>query len=54
MSSDFEKANVLIRAADANAADKSVRAAIVEAAQALSSDYERGRVLTAVTKKGLL
>jgi len=28
-----------------------VRAAIIEAAHTLGSDYERGRVLTAATKK---
>lgn len=51
MSSDFEKANVLIRASRTGAAHEPVRAAIIEAAHALGSDHERGRVLTAVTKK---
>jgi hypothetical protein len=53
MGSDFEKANVLIRASRTGAANESVRAAIIEAAHALGSDHERGRVLTAVTKKQL-
>lgn len=53
MSSDYEKANVLIRASNTGATDASVRAAIIEAAHTLGSDHERGRVLTAVTKKQL-
>jgi len=53
MSSDYEKANVLIRASKTGATDASVRAAIIEAAHTLGSDHERGRVLTAVTRKQL-
>lgn len=50
-SSDYEKAQALIVAANAGAADATLRAALVEAAQTINSDYERGRVLSVVFGK---
>jgi hypothetical protein len=50
MSSDYEKARVLLQVAAVGKEDKNVRDALVEAARNIRSDYERGRVLSATFK----
>lgn len=50
ISSDYEKAQLLLRIARSGANDDSVRNALVEAARTIGSEYERGRVLSAVFK----
>ncbi|MFY9573524.1 MAG: hypothetical protein WAV20_19170 [Blastocatellia bacterium] len=50
ISSDYEKAQLLIKVARASASDETVRNALVEAARTINSEYERGRVLSAVFK----
>jgi len=48
ISSDYEKAQLLLKIARSNSDDDAVRNAIVEAARTIGSEYERGRVLSAV------
>ena len=48
ISSDYEKAQLLLKVARSNANDDAVRNAVVEAARTIGSEYERGRVLSAV------
>jgi hypothetical protein len=50
ISSDYEKAQLLLKIARATAIDDTVRNALVEAARTIDSEYERGRVLSAVFK----
>ena len=50
ISSDYEKAQLLLRIARSGSTDDSVRNALVEAARTIGSEYERGRVLSAVFK----
>ena len=50
ISSDYEKARVLLQVAALGKDDEEVRKAIVEAARNISSEYERGRVLSATFK----
>lgn len=51
-SSDYEKARVLVAAVTgARERSETVRAAVVDAASRLSSDYERNRVIKAVSQK---
>ncbi|HLL16107.1 MAG TPA: hypothetical protein VK388_13675 [Pyrinomonadaceae bacterium] len=51
ISSDYEKATLLIHVLKNNLADAGVRAAFFETAGTLSSDYERGRVLAVLFKR---
>jgi hypothetical protein len=41
----------LIRVAEASSGDEAVRAALIDTARTIRSDYERGRVLNAVFKR---
>jgi len=50
ISSDYEKAQLLLKVAHSASSDDAVRAALVEAAKTITSEYERGRVLSAVFK----
>ncbi|HWO02223.1 MAG TPA: hypothetical protein VNS63_23460 [Blastocatellia bacterium] len=50
ISSDCEKAQLLLKVAQSGSTDDAVRNALVEAARTISSEYERGRVLSAVFK----
>lgn len=50
ISSDYEKAQLLIKVAHSNTNDETVRNALVDAARTINSEYERGRVLSAVFK----
>ncbi len=50
ISSDYEKAHLLLKIARSASTDDAVRHALVEAARTIDSEYERGRVLSAVFK----
>lgn len=50
ISSDYEKAQFLLRVAHSGSNDEAVRTALIEAARTIGSEYERGRVLSAVFK----
>jgi hypothetical protein len=50
ISSDYEKAQLLLKVAQSGSSDDAVRNALVEAAKTIGSEYERGRVLSAVFK----
>ncbi|MFY9608131.1 MAG: hypothetical protein WAU45_05880 [Blastocatellia bacterium] len=50
ISSDYEKAQLLLKIARSASTDDVVRNALVEAARTIDSEYERGRVLSAVFK----
>lgn len=50
ISSDYEKAQLLLKVAKSGSSDEAVRSALVEAAKTIGSEYERGRVLSAVFK----
>lgn len=50
ISSDYEKAQLLVKVAKSGSSDEAVRNALVEAAKTIGSEYERGRVLSAVFK----
>ena len=50
MSSDHCKAKTLLSLAGERHADETIRAALIEAARSIKSDYERGRVLSAIIK----
>jgi len=50
ISSDYEKAQLLLSVAHSSSNDDAVRAALLEAARSIGSEYERGRVLSAVIK----
>jgi hypothetical protein len=49
--SDYEKAGFLIEAASFYLADRDLRAAFLQTVNAIDSDYERGRVLSVVSKR---
>ena len=51
ISSDYEKATLLIQVLKNNLTDRDVRAAFFETLGTLSSDYERGRVLAVLLKR---
>lgn len=51
ISSDYEKASFLIEAATLYMAEADLRSAFLQAVNSISSDYERGRVLSFVAKK---
>jgi hypothetical protein len=51
ISSDYEKARLLIEAAPLYLDHESLRAPYLETVRSISSDYERGRVLTIVSKR---
>jgi hypothetical protein len=51
ISSDYEKATLLIQVLKNNLTDRDVRAAFFETLGTLSSDYERGRVLSVLLKR---
>lgn len=51
ISSDYEKATLLIQVLKNNLTDRGVRAAFFETLGTLSSDYERGRVLAILLKR---
>lgn len=50
ISSDYEKAQLFLKVARSASTDDVVRNALVEAARSIDSEYERGRVLSAVFK----
>jgi bla regulator protein blaR1 len=50
ISSDYEKAQLPLRVARSSSTDETVRNALIEAARTIGSEYERGRVLSAVFK----
>jgi hypothetical protein len=50
ISSDYEKAQLLLKVAHSSSNDDAVRNALIEAARTIRSEYERGRVLSAVFK----
>ena len=50
ISSDYEKAQLLLKVAHSSSNDDAVRNALIEAARTIGSEYERGRVLSAVFK----
>ena len=50
ISSDYEKAQLLLKVAHSTSNDDAVRSALIEAARTITSEYERGRVLSAVFK----
>ncbi|MEK6299719.1 MAG: hypothetical protein AABO41_03285 [Acidobacteriota bacterium] len=50
ISSDYEKAQLLMKVAQSGSSDEAVRNALVEAVKTIGSEYERGRVLSAVFK----
>ena len=50
MSSDYEKATLLLEASNAYTNDTKLRAAFLKAVETIKSDYERGRVLSALLK----
>lgn len=50
ISSDYEKAQLLLKVAHSTSNDDAVRNALIEAARTIGSEYERGRVLSAVFK----
>jgi hypothetical protein len=52
ISSDYERAQLLLKVAQSRSSDDAVRNALVEAAKTIGSEYERGRVLSAVFKYG--
>lgn len=52
ITSDYEKATLLIHVLKNNLADTAVRAAFFETVNTLGSDYERGRVLSVLFKRG--
>ena len=52
MSSDYEKAQTLIRVSEAPLGRDNWRAAYIEATRSMHSDYERKRALTALFNKG--
>lgn len=51
LSSDYEKAKFLLEAMPLYLDDTGLRASFLEAITSIASDYERGRVLTVVSKK---
>lgn len=51
MSSDYERAEVLIRTARFNYGEKALRSAFTEVIEKMTSDYERGRVLKSLLKQ---
>ncbi|HEX8140366.1 MAG TPA: hypothetical protein VF544_22570 [Pyrinomonadaceae bacterium] len=51
ISSDYEKASFLIEAAPLYISDTALRSAFMRVVNAISSDYERGRVLSFVAKR---
>lgn len=51
MSSDYEKAQLLLKVAHSSSNDdEAVRSALIQAARTIGSEYERGRVLSAIIK----
>ena len=50
MSSDHYKAQTLLKLAGERSDDETIRSALIEAARTIKSDYERGRVLSAIFK----
>ena len=52
ISSDYEKATFLLEAANLYAADARLRSAFLKTVDTIKSDHERGRVLSALLKKG--
>jgi hypothetical protein len=50
MSSDYEKATFLLEASNAYTGDARLRSAFLKAVETIKSDYERGRVLSALLK----
>lgn len=50
ISSDYEKAQLLVKVAQSGSSDEAVRNALIEAAKTISSEHERGRVLSALFK----
>ncbi|MCA1557595.1 MAG: hypothetical protein LC731_03530, partial [Acidobacteria bacterium] len=51
MSSDYEKATFLVEASGAYARDARLRNAYRQTADTIKSDYERGKVLSAMKNK---
>ena len=52
--SDYEKATFLIEAAQLFAGETGLRSAFLEVVETITSEYERGRVLSSLAKKNIL
>jgi hypothetical protein len=50
MSSDYEKATFLVEVSNVYTGDTRLRSAFLKAVESIKSDYERGRVLSALLK----
>src|SRR5207249_12067689 len=51
LSSDYEKAQILIKVSENYLSDDATRAAYLDTVGTISSDYEKGRVLSALLRK---
>jgi hypothetical protein len=54
MNSDYDRAESLVAISRSKAVGPSTRKALADAASAIGSDHDRGRVLSALTKAGVL
>ena len=54
MSSDYDRAESLVAISHSKAVGPSTRKALAEAANAIGSEHDRGRVLSALSKAGVL
>ncbi|MBA3320500.1 MAG: hypothetical protein H0T45_03520, partial [Pyrinomonadaceae bacterium] len=52
--SDYEKATFLIEAAQLFVGETGLRSAFLEVVETITSEYERGRVLSSLAKKNIL
>ena len=50
MSSDYEKATLLMEVSNAYTGDQRLKSLFLKAVETIKSDYERGRVLSALLK----
>ena len=50
MSSDYEKATFLVEVSNAYTGDARLKSAFLKAVESIKSEYERGRVLSALLK----
>ena len=50
MSSDYEKATLLVEVSNAYTGDSRLKSAFLKAVETIKSDYERGRVLSVLLK----
>jgi hypothetical protein len=51
ISSDYEKARVMLKVADSATRDSALRASLLDAAKTINSEYEHSRVLAAVASQ---